>query len=367
VPRPFSEIRDILVTRARAHRNPFFSADPAIVEKTLDELQTTDPQLWVEAWATQAEPHQARAAAAERAEDPATATSEYLSAYEFWRMARYPAPNSAPKREAYRASQQMYLKAAHWFDPPLQRVWMPFSGKSDEGMFVIGDLRKPANAQPPFALVVHWGGIDSFKEERRAEPYLARGLASLAVDMPGVGDAPLDGSPDAERQWDTVFDWIATQPDIDPSRVAIHGASTGGYWAAKLAHTHRARARAAVDHGGPAHYAFQADWVERAQSGEYPFELAETLASAFGGSSYSDWLTTAPRLSLLEQGVLDQPSAPLLLVNGVEDSVFPIQDMHLLLEHGNPKVARLFPSEGHMGGAQAVPVIIDWLAAQLTR
>jgi pimeloyl-ACP methyl ester carboxylesterase len=357
----------MLVQRARERRNPFFEADPAIVEKTLDELQSTDPQLWVESWATQAEPHQARAAAAERAEDGTTATREYLKAYEFWRMARYPAPNSAPKRDAYRASQQMYLKAAHWFDPPLERVWMPFTGKPDEGMFVIGDLRKPANAEPPYPVVVHWGGIDSFKEERRAKPYLARGLASLAIDMPGVGDAPLDGSPDAERQWDAVFDWIATQLDLDPERVAIHGASTGGYWATKLAHTHRGRVRAAVNHGGPAHYAFEPEWIEKAQTGEYPFELAETLASAFGGSSYNDWVNTAPKLSLLDRGILDQPCAPLLLVNGLDDSIFPVQDMHLLLQHGSPKTARLFAGESHMGGAHALPVIVDWLAQQLTQ
>ncbi len=179
--------------------------------------------------------------------------------------------------------------------------------------------------------------------------------------MPGVGDAPLDGAPDAERQWDAIFDWIATRDDLDADRVAVLGASTGGYWAAKLAHTHRERLRAVVDHGGPAHLAFQKDWIKEAQTGEYPFELAETLACAFGGKSYDDWLTRAPGLSLLEQGVLDRPCAPMLLVNGVQDSVFPIQDMYLLLEHGEPKSARFFPNEGHMGGPHATQVIVKWL------
>jgi esterase FrsA len=215
-------------------------------------------------------------------------------------------------------------------------------------------------------VVVHWGGIDSFKEERRAEAYLNAGLASLAVDMPGVGDAPLDGSPDAERLWDAIFDWIGTRPDLDADRVALHGASTGGYWAAKLAHTHKDRMRAVVDHGGPAHHAFQADWIARAQVGEYPFELAETLAAAFGGSSYAEWVVYAPHLSLLEQGLLDRPSAPMLLVNGVRDSVFPIQDMYLLLEHGTPKTVRFFTDETHMGGPQAVEVAVAWLSERLT-
>ncbi|HEX8968640.1 MAG TPA: alpha/beta fold hydrolase [Chloroflexota bacterium] len=364
-PRPFEEVRQILVERARQHRNPFALADPLKVESTLAGLDSVEPQAWVEAFSALAAPHQGVAAMAERAGDTQTAAREYLLAYEYWRVARYPAPNSAPKQEAYRASQQLYLKAAYWFDPPLERVWMPFQGRADEGQFVLGDLRKPNGVAPPYPLVIHWGGIDSFKEERRSEPYLAAGLAALAIDMPGVGDAPLDGSTDAERQWDAVFDWIAGRDDLDARRVALHGNSTGGYWAAKLAHTHRDRIRAAVDHGGPAHHAFQPDWIARAQTGEYPFELAETLASAFGGKSYDDWLTIAPGLSLLNQGILDAPSAPLLLVNGVQDSIFPIQDMYVLLEHGTPKSARLFADEAHMGGSQAMEVVIDWLAAHL--
>jgi pimeloyl-ACP methyl ester carboxylesterase len=257
----------------------------------------------------------------------------------------------------------MYLKAAHWFDPPLERVWMPLPQTQD--LFVIGDLRKPRGVPEPHAVVVQWGGIDSFKEERHAEPFLQAGLAAIAVDMPGVGDAPIEGSPTAECLWDAIFDWVASRPDLDSDRVALVGASTGGYWAAKLAHTHRERIRAAVDHAGPAHLAFKPDWIARAQTGEYPFELAETLAAAFGGESYDDWVELAPRLSLLDQGVLDRPHAPLLLVNGVEDSVFPIQDMYLLLEHGGPKSARLFTGEGHMGGGHAMEVIVRWLSEQL--
>jgi pimeloyl-ACP methyl ester carboxylesterase len=363
--RPFDEVRQLLLERAQHGRNPFFRADPGKIKAALDGLESAEAQPWVDTFAALAAPHQGAAATAERAGDTETAAREYMLAYEYWRVARYPAPNCPPKHEAYRASQQLYLKAAHWWDPPLERVFIPFSGKPDEAQFSIADLRKPKNVEPPYAVVVHWGGIDSFKEERRSEPYLAAGLAALAVDMPGVGDAPLLGSTNAERLWDGILDWIAAREDLDADRVAVLGASTGGYWAAKLAHTHRERLRAVVDHGGPAHLAFQTDWIARSQTGEYPFELAETLASAFGGRSYEDWLAMAPGLSLLEQGLLDRPCAPMLLVNGVQDSVFPIQDMHLLLEHGNPKSARFFANETHMGGPRATEVIVRWLSGRL--
>jgi len=81
--------------------------------------------------------------------------------------------------------------------------------------------------------------------------------------------------------------------------------------------------------------------IVKAQRGEYPFELAETLACAFGRSTAEEWLDYAPKLSLLERGILERRCAPLLCVNGVNDSVFPIDDMYLLLEHGTPKSALL--------------------------
>lgn len=70
-------------------------------------------------------------------------------------------------------------------------------------------------------------------------------------------------------------------------------------------------------------------------------------------------------MSLLDQGILDRPSAPLLLVNGKDDKQCPIADIHLLLEHGSPKTVRLFPG-GHMGfGPHTVPTIVRWIEQRL--
>src|SRR4029450_5130156 len=49
------------------------------------------------------------------------------------------------------------------------------------------------------------------------------------------------------------------------------------------------------------------EWIIKAQRGEYPFELAETLACAFGRSSAEEWIEYSPRLSLLDQGILNHP------------------------------------------------------------
>jgi pimeloyl-ACP methyl ester carboxylesterase len=186
----------------------------------------------------------------------------------------------------------------------------------------------------------------------------------LAAETANV-DAFLFADVDGVEAWGLSPNGMnAGRSDLDADRVALHGGSTGGYWATKVAHTHAHRLRGAVNQGGPAHFAFQKHWIVTAQRGEYPFELAETLACAFGGTSADDWIGYAPKLSLLDQGILDQPCAPLLCVNGVQDSVFPIADMYLLLEHGAPKSARFYP-DGHMGGGNSREVIIAWLKHRL--
>ena len=362
--RPMDEVKRELLERARENRNPFLYTVFDEVAPVIEKLRSVERDAWARAFGALGLPHEERAAEAEAQGDVETARREYLIAYDCYHVARYPAPNSPGKLAAYRRSQELFLKAAGYFDPPMERVEMPFRGRPGEGLASIGLLRKPKGvARPP--VVVVWGGIDAFKEERSSESYLRAGLAPLAVDMPGVADAPLAGSEDAERLWDAVFDYIAARPDLDGNRIGIHGGSTGGYWATKVAHTHAARLRAAVNQGGPAHFAFQKEWILKAQRGEYPFELAETLACAFGRATAQEWIEYAPRLSLLDQGILDRPCAPLLCVNGIDDSVFPIDDMHLLLEHGDAKAARFYRA-GHMGGAGAQAAIIDWLKEKLS-
>jgi esterase FrsA len=362
-PRAMDEVKKELLSRAKENRNPFLYAIYEEVAPVIQNLKSVEREEWANVFSALAIPWEEQAAAAEAKGDGRTAMKDYLIAYDYYHVARYPAPNSPGKLKAYRKSQENYRKAARYFDPPVEKVEMPFAGRSGEGSVAVGLLRKPKGIER-LPVVIVWGGIDAFKEERPTEPYLRAGIATLCIDMPGVADAPLAGSEDAERLWDAVLDWIGQRADLDSKRVAIVGGSTGGYWATKVAHTHRERLRAAVNHGGPAHYAFTQEWIVKAQRGEYPFELAETLACAFGRSTAEEWVEFSPRLSLLSQGVLSRTCAPLLCVNGVNDSVFPIADMYLLLEHGSPKTARFFPG-GHMGGGGAQGVILAWLKEKL--
>ena len=337
----------------------------------LPVFDSGDRDVFTREFTAVAAPHAVKARAAEARGDHATAKQEFTIAYGLYRLARFPCVNAPAKREAYALAQDCIIRAYARDATPIRRVEMPFHGKPGEGSDVIGYLRVPAGiAKPP--VLIAWAGIDSFKEDwtLRTEAFLDAGMATLTVDMPGTGEAPLLYSEDAERMWDAIFAWIDTQPTLDASRIGAWGGSDGGYWATKLAHTHRTRFKGVISQGGGAHILFSAEWIAKAQQVGNPWGIAETRGNAAGVPTYDGWVARAPAMSLLTQGVLDQPCAPLLCINGVRDMITPIEDYYLVLQHGSPKYARFY--EGiHMGmtadGTQShiVPTMVEWMRARL--
>jgi hypothetical protein len=86
-----------------------------------------------------------------------------------------------------------------------------------------------------------------------------------------------------------------------------------------------------------------------------------------------EFLAAVPRLSLLDLGVLDRPSAPILGINGKLDDQAPVEDIYLLMEHGSPKEARIYPKGHHMGRTPGMPedeirtTIVGWMKEKLVR
>jgi dipeptidyl aminopeptidase/acylaminoacyl peptidase len=285
-----------------------------------------------------------------------------LQAYRFSFLGRYPIPNHPAKERQYERAREFFLRATSLDDPPLQAVTVPFEGR--EVRFYVS--RPSGVERPPVAMV--WGGIDTWKEEmyeRLGSPFRSNGFAVLLVDMPGVGEAPVLADRDAERQWTPIFDWLAAQDDLDAERCAAVGASFGGYWAMKLAYTHRERLACCVNWGGGVHITFTPEWQERSRNASsYLMDLMPARARIFGGETFEDYVARCRELSLLDQGLLDQPSAPLLLVNGRDDVQNSIDDIYLSLDHGDPKSARVFDG-GHMGEGPVAPTILAWVTERL--
>jgi esterase FrsA len=370
--RPLEEVKAETIRRA-GKINPLDGIRPEDGVTVANALTSIDRDEWAAAWSKLGEKTDADAAKLEQGGVEAKQVRDlYLLAFNYFRIARYPCPISDATQKAYERSLQCFRKAARYFDPPLEIVEIPCEGKK-----LIGYLQIPRNIPKP-RVIMHWGGVDGWKEDRtKAHPLMHEaGFAALAIDMPGTGEHPFKYiDPKCDRAYSALIDYLHTRNDLDASRLGVWGGSYGAYWAAKLAHTEAKRIKAAVFHGGNVHHGFQPDWMkpaltERATQAIFgPIQLFQSRSRAMGVGSLEEFLEAAPKLSLLAQGLVDKPSAPILCVNGKLDDQAPVEDIYFLMEHGSPKEARIYPKGGHMGrggtgGAtddEIWQLIIGWL------
>jgi esterase FrsA len=343
--RTIDEIKSETLARAQTGAYPTLGIQPADASDALGRIKTRDPDEWGAAWSAVADGYMAKANAAS---DPKEADANYLRAWRLYYFGQWPSPTSAGKQVAYRHAVEAYLLHAKYFDPPLEVVRIPFEGKE-----IVGYLRLPKNAVRPVPLVLAISGLDS-RKETVAETYAAalpEGIGFFAVDSPGTGEAPIKASETAEVMYSRVLDYLATRPEIDKSRIVVHGQSFGAYWAAKLAHTEANRLMGAVTQSPPIHRTFQADFFRsRMYTREYLFDAVPASLFVYGMKSIDELTAFLPKMSLQTQGLLGKPTAPILVVGGTKDSQVPIDDLELLINSGSqPREAWINPVGGHMG------------------
>ncbi|MEP7311252.1 MAG: alpha/beta fold hydrolase [Pseudomonadota bacterium] len=365
-PKTLPEAKQWLHDKLAAGVHPMNALDPVKGSRLIERLTGLDGDSWAKVWGTAGDAAREQARNAEVAGRDGEAEALYREASGLYFLGRFPCPNHPAKLRCAELERSTYLASARYWKFPAVRVSVPFDGRPGEGSEVICLLRVPDVSRPPVAVI--WGGVDACKEQMTAvsNALLARGIATLAMDNAGTGESPVRGVPDAERQFLAVFDWLLQREDLDARQVSCLGRSFGGYWATKLAHQVPERIVAAVNWGGGAHYMFQREWIEASRYPDsYLMELVETRCRMLGATNDEEYLAFFERLSLLDQGWLDKPSAPLLLVNGKDDRQCPVRDIELLTLHGTPKSVRLFPG-GHMGlTPQTLPTIVEWLVSRI--
>jgi esterase FrsA len=362
------------IMRRVGRTNPFERTKKEDVEEVLGRLNTLESDPWGLEWGKIGARYEALADEQEKKGQSKEAGDTYYLAYEYYRIGRYPVPSSPEKMKCYHSAIRNFLKAGKYFDPPVERIEIPFEGKK-----VVGYLQIPRAAKRP-PVVMHWGGVDGWKEDSRGqnEALHRLGLATFVTDMSGAGENPLLGQePRAERTFSAAMDHLEGRADIDGRRIAVMGRSFGGYWAAKLAYVEAKRLKGAVNWGAGIHLTFQPEWLRPAlteTASQYlmgPASLLDSRSYIFRVKTLEEVLEIAPRLSLKTQGLLDQPSAPLLFINGKHDDQHPVEDIYLAMEHGDPKEARIFAEGGHMGRVpgqkndEALAVATRWLKRKL--
>ena len=347
--RTLDEIKTEAIKRAENGMYPLIGLDPTDVREAFASIKTTDKDEWAAAFIAVADRYMAEAKSLEKS-DPAKANADYIRAWRIYSFGRWPVPASPGKQRAYAKAIEAFRAHARFWDPPLEIVHIPF-----EGSEIVGYLRLPKNAPGPVPLVLAISGLDSRKEDlsESFSAILPNGIGFFAVDGPGTGQAPIKVSPTADRMFSRVLDYLQTRPEVDKTRIAVHGVSWGAYWGTKLAIVERTRLKAVSVQSPPAHLFFQKEYMLNSMFGnrEYLFDHAPAFMSIIEGvNNLDDMVARFPKLSLVDQQLLGKPTVPMLIIGGVLDTQVPISDLDLILNSGDvPKEAWINPQGGHLG------------------
>jgi esterase FrsA len=371
--RNIDEIKVEAVHRAEVGQYPLIGLDPVDVKAAFETIHTADKDEWAAGFMRVGDKYFNEAKSLEKS-DPTKANADYIRAWRIYSFGRWPVPVSPGKQKSYEKALESYLDHARFMDPPLEVVRIPYEGKE-----IIGYLRLPKNAKGPVPLVIAVNGLDSRKEDltESFSAILPFGIGYLAVDGPGTGQNPIKVSETADRMLSKVIDYAQSRPEIDKDRIAMHGVSWGAYWATKMAIVERARLRGCSAQSPPTDKFFQKDFIVNMLMGnrEYLFDQVPALMSIMQDvHSFDEMANFMPKLSLVQEGLLGKPMAPMLILAGVLDTQVPIEDEYLLLSKGDvPKEAWINPHGGHLGRQVGVwpdprifkEVIIPWLVKTL--
>ena len=353
-----ARMADSRVNAAVSHWAPRFIANGIDYNDFVQVTAAIDSwDSWCEQWCRAAAVHEELGRSALAAQRARSAGSHLAQAAVYYHFAKFMFVQDIPQmRAAHLAAVRCLNDAMPHLEPPGERLEIPF-----DGAVIAGLLRRPAGPGP-HPLVVLIPGLDSAKEEFRPteDLFLSRGLATLSVDGPGQGEAEYDLAirGDWEVPGAAILDAAGELPGIDANRIGIWGVSLGGYYAARVA-SGDSRVRACIALCGP--YCLGDIWDQLPELTQAAFTVRSKSASDAEARLRAGELTMAGRAG--------QITAPLLIVAGQRDRIFPWQDAQRLQSEAGGEAELLLLADGNHGCAN-VPYrhrnySADWMASRL--
>ena len=350
-------MKDSRVTSAISHWAPRFVSNGVLLADFEDVTGSLERwEDWCAAWSARAKVHEDLGRASLKEGHKLTASEHLIRAAIYYHFAKFVfVQDPKQMREAHMKAVACYRDGAAHARPPGERVEIPFEGKKFAAI-----LRKPSSSPNPPVLVMA-PGLDSTKEEIHAyeEPFLSRGIAVLAFDGPGQGEAeyeiPICG--DYERAAKAVVDWIEGRKDLDQERIGIWGVSLGGYYAPRAA-AYEKRIKACIALSGPF------DW-ERIWDG-----LPELTRETFRVRSHSkdEVQARAVARTLTMNEAARHITCPTFIVTGRQDRLVPAAHAEQLAGAVSGPVELLIVEDGgHNANNRPYRYrsrTADWLAAQ---
>jgi pimeloyl-ACP methyl ester carboxylesterase len=347
------------VASAIAHWAPRFTLNGV----TISDFQRITSSVvrwsqWCQAWSAVAAEHAALGQSAAERGRTLSAGGHYAQASVYYHFAKFVFVDDMEQmKTAHGHAVACLQRALPHLAPPGNRVDIPFeSGK------LVGVLRRPPGTGP-FPIVVLLSGLDSAKEELQTteDTFLARGLATFSVDGPGQGESeytfPIRADWSAPAA--AIMKTLTGQPDVDTTRVGVWGVSLGGYYSVRLAAALCNQVAACVSLSGP--FDFGACWDDLPALTRRTFQVRSWAATEHEAKEIA--------ASLNLEGQVGGVTAPLLVVAGRKDRLFPWQQAERLVASAGPEAELLMLEDGNHGCANVAPwhrpYTADWLAGKL--
>ncbi len=237
-----------------------------------------------------------------------------------------------PRQVAYRKMLDTFDQAVTLGEENCERVEIPYDGTSFSGLLV-----RALGTDGPSPVMVHFNGLDSTKEmiygSGIGQELARRGISTLMVDHPGVGEAlrlrGLTAIPESERWGSACVDYLQGRDDVDRARIGVMGWSLGGYYAPRAA-AYEKRFSLCVAWGA------NHNWGELqkrrlAREGDRPVpHYWDHVQWVWGADTLEEFMELAPRVSLV--GVVEDITVPFLVTHGENDRQIPLEYAHAQYE-----------------------------------
>ncbi|MFC1867820.1 alpha/beta hydrolase family protein [Thermodesulfobacteriota bacterium] len=291
-----------------------------------------------------------------------TAREYFFSAANLYGAAQWPIweDDNDELMELSRKKNECYDKYIEYADHPIERVEIPFEGKS-----LPGYLHLPSRDAENVPCMLFFDGMDAWKEyfcELYGDRHLQRGRAILAVDGPGQAESSIrkikvtsDNFPKAGT---AAVDFLVERPEIDSERIAIQGVSFGTFWIPQvLAKEHRLKcgAIAKVCHEPGMNTIFNE--ASPTYKARHMWMAGYQDEKAF--DKYAQSLTL--------EGVGSEITAPIIILAGEDDDLSPIEHTYRFYnEIKVPKTLVVFKGQKHsMQGPKVFTRMADWVTDRL--
>ncbi|MDP9495931.1 MAG: esterase FrsA [Actinomycetota bacterium] len=341
------------------------------LEAAVARLEGTTQDKWVPVWEEVGRRYEAEGDRLEETGDYEASRTAYLQAKTYYAIGRFPGEVSDVKKRISDDCARAYRKACAHLEPPMEVVEFEHQGKTIRAHF-----RAPRTESPVPAVLIMCGA-DVFKEDRgwAQDMCIANGMAALVMDGPGTGENPFPWAPESVSAWEAAVDYLAARPEVDGEHVGAFGISRGGYSVMQLAGTAPEKLKAVVANAGhPFGYVMGDEELEefvrvRNERAQWRFGAPDDPPS-FPSTSMEEERSEFSRWALSEQGILENITMPVLMINGKHDHLAPIGNIYFMLETGPVagKEARVYSDAGHCAFKYFdhwAPGTFRWLAEKL--